>query len=867
MNTTTAATSSAAKIEMKHMQISTTARAPQHSLVTTAAGNYAPVLSPVESSVNRKAPVFSAYSSSRVGLFARDRKVVSYLEEKVNTYNSLRPASRQTLVAMWCLCMFALVFGVWNVASDDAYRIIWISILTAVNALVFSTWLLAWILRFDEGTPEMQEIGEAIREGSEGYFAVQYGTISRISGIFAFFIMLLYALRDNGPTGQHDSAIGSFTLAIITGSTFLVGAFCSALAGYSGMWVSVRANVRTASAARRCYNEALQLCFRGGAFSSVINVALAVGGISGIILMLRLIFPGIPLSKIPLLLVGYGFGASLVAMFAQLGGGIFTKGADVGADLIGKIEAGIPEDDPRNPAVIADLVGDNVGDCAGQCADLFESIAAEIISAMILGGALAHEARLPAAASTGFVLFPLGVHCMDLVVSSVGVMLVRTKRGMPDADSASGAAEDPLKIMIRSYLLICALGLLCFTGLCRWFLHVESAPDAWKYYSGCGAVGMLCSFLFVIITQYYTDYEYTQVKRIAEASVTGPATNIIAGLSVGLESTALPVLCISASIITSYHLGLATGISPEGARMSGLFGTAVATMGMLCTAVFILSMSSFGPIADNAGGIVEMSQQPEHVRAITDRLDAVGNVTKANTKGFSVGSASLACFLLFTAFMDEVSVYSGTTFESVDIAVPEVFVGGLIGAMVVFLFSSWAMESVGRAAQQVVKEVRRQFAENPGIMEFRAKPDYHTCVSIVSRAALREMIKPGLLSILSPVCVGILFRIVGYYQGKPLLGAEAIASFLVFSTVSGILMALFLNNGGGAWDNAKKYIETGAYGGKGSDTHKAAVVGDTVGDPCKDTAGPSIHVLIKLVSTVTMVLTPVFISSNKASAQ
>eukprot|EP00923_Selenidium_pygospionis_P027871 GHVN01050390.1.p2 GENE.GHVN01050390.1~~GHVN01050390.1.p2 ORF type:complete len:523 (-),score=58.92 GHVN01050390.1:4219-5607(-) len=449
---------------------------------------------------------------------------------------------------------------------------------------------------------------------------------------------------------------------------------------------------------------------------------------------------------------------------------------------------------------------------------------------------------------------------MDLIVSSIGLFLVRTKKGLPDADSASGAAEDPLKIMIRAYLITVGLGVISFAGLCRFFLYVETKPDAWINFAGCGAVGMATAFLFVIITQYYTDYEYPKVKRIAEASLTGPATNIIAGLSVGLESTALPVFIICFAIISAYYLGLNTGLSEPGHTMSGLFGTAVATMGMLSTAVFVLSMSSFGPIADNAGGIVEMSRQEEHVRAITDRLDAVGNVTKANTKGFSVGSASLACFLLFSAFLDEVSMYSNQQFTVIDLAVPEVFVGGLAGAALVFLFSAWAMEAVGRTAQEVVKEVRRQFREHPRIMDFEEKPDYGTCVAIVSRSALKEMIKPGLLSICSPIVVGLLFRFIGDQQGRPLLGAQVLASFLMFSTTTGILMALFLNNGGGAWDNAKKYIETGAFGGKGSDAHKAAVCGDTVGDPCKDTAGPSVHVLIKLVATVTMVLIPIFVS-------
>jgi len=364
----------------------------------------------------------------------------------------------------------------------------------------------------------------------------------------------------------------------------------------------------------------------------------------------------------------------------------------------------------------------------------------------------------------------------------------------------------------------------------------------------------------------YTDYEYSQVQGIAEASQTGPGTNIIAGLAVGMESTALPVVLIVFALVTAYNLGRWSKVAVgAGATLAGLFGTAVATMGMLSTAVFVLTMSSFGPIADNAGGIVEMSQQPERVRSITDRLDAIGNVTKANTKGFSVGSASLACFLLFRAFLDEVEVYTQETFEVVDLAIPEVFCGGLLGAMVVFLFSSMAFRAVGVAAHDVVKEVRRQFKERPGIMDYTDRPDYHRCVALVSKAALKRMVLPGLLSICSPMVVGFVFRQLGNQNGMPLLGVQAVAAFLMFSTSTGILMALFLNNAGGAWDNAKKYVEMGKYGGKGSDTHKAAVVGDTVGDPSKDTAGPSVHVLIKLVSTVTMVVIPLFVGPKQHS--
>eukprot|EP01016_Furgasonia_blochmanni_P042982 TRINITY_DN5774_c0_g1_i2.p1 TRINITY_DN5774_c0_g1~~TRINITY_DN5774_c0_g1_i2.p1 ORF type:complete len:546 (-),score=188.14 TRINITY_DN5774_c0_g1_i2:440-2077(-) len=506
-------------------------------------------------------------------------------------------------------------------------------------------------------------------------------------------------------------------------------------------------------------------------------------------------------------------------------------------------------------------VGDNVGDCAGQCADLFESISAEIISAMILGATLAEEAGFSYNEKVCFMLFPLALHCLDMFASSVGAAFVQTKPGLPEYDVTYGPMEDPLDIMKKGYKVAMLIGISGFVLISYLFLS-NSRSSSWINFALCGIVGCIVSYLFVEVTQYYTDYQYEPVKRIVQGSKTGPATNIIAGLSVGMESTALPVIIIAFGLITSYYLGEGSGIlNKEGHKIGGLFGTAIATMGMFCTGVFILSMSGFGPIADNAGGIAEMSQQPHSVRAITDRLDAVGNVTKANTKGYSVGSASMACFLLFSAYIDEVNFISPVRFTIVDITVPEVFIGGLLGSMCVFLFSSWAIRAVGNAAQDVIKEVRRQFKENPEILENKVLPNYKVCVEIVARAGLREMIRPGLLSVLSPICVGLTFRYVGEYQGRELLGAKVVAAFLMFSTSTGILMALFLNNGGGAWDNAKKFIETGAEGGKGSYVHKAAVCGDTVGDPCKDTAGPSIHILIKLLSTITLVLAPLFIQA------
>ncbi|KAM1274787.1 hypothetical protein ACFX2I_024609 [Malus domestica] len=499
--------------------------------------------------------------------------------------------------------------------------------------------------------------------------------------------------------------------------------------------------------------------------------------------------------------------------------------------------------------IIEIKVGDNVGDCAARGADLFESIAAEIISAMILGGTMAQHA-------SGFILFPLVVHSFDLVISSVGIFSIRGTRD----SSGKASSEDPMKILQRGYSVTILLAVLTFGASTRWLLYTEQAPSAWFNFALCGLVGIITAYVFVFITQYYTDYKHEPVRTLALASSTGHGTNIIAGVSLGLESTALPVLVISVSIISAYWLGQTSGLIDEnGIPTGGLFGTAVATMGMLSTAAYVLTMDMFGPIADNAGGIVEMSQQPESVREITDVLDAVGNTTKATTKGFAIGSAALASFLLFSAYMDEVAAFAREPFKQVDIAIPEVFVGGLLGSMLIFLFSAWACSAVGRTAQEVVKEVRRQFIERPGIMEYKEKPDYARCVAIVASASLREMIKPGVLAIISPIAVGIVFRIFGYYNGQPLLGAKVVASMLMFATVSGILMALFLNTAGGAWDNAKKYIETGVLGGKGSDCHKAAVTGDTVGDPFKDTAGPSLHVLIKMLATITLVMAPVFL--------
>lgn len=756
------------------------------------------------------------------------------------------------------LILLLLVFGgVFYIGAKTSPVIVFVFSVCIISFLL-SIHLTKWVLSKDEGPPEMVQISDAIRDGAEGFLRTQYGTISKMAVLLALVILSIYLFRTPSPQ-QEASGLGRSASAFITVAAFLLGALCSGIAGYVGMWVSVRANVRVSSAARRSAREALQIAVRAGGFSALVVVGMAVIGISILYatfyVWLDVDSPGsMKVTELPLLLVGYGFGASFVALFAQLGGGIYTKAADVGADLVGKVEQGIPEDDPRNPAVIADLVGDNVGDCAARGADLFESIAAEIISAMILGGTMAQRCKIED--PSGFILFPLVVHSFDLVVSSVGILSIRGTR----ESGLKASIEDPMAILQKGYSVSIVLAVLAFAASTRWMLYTEQAPSAWLNFALCGLVGIMTAYVFVWITKYYTDYKHEPVRTLALSSTTGHGTNIIAGVSLGLESTALPVLVISVSIVSAFWLGQSSGLLDEaGNPTGGLFGTAVATMGMLSTAGYILTMDMFGPIADNAGGIVEMSQQPESVREITDLLDAVGNTTKATTKGFAIGSAALASFLLFSAYMDEVSSFARESFKEVDIAIPEVFVGGLLGSMLIFLFSAWACSAVGRTAQEVVAEVRRQFIERPGIMDYTEKPDYGRCVAIVASASLKEMIKPGALAIVSPIAIGLIFRILGHYTGHPLLGAKVVAAFLMFATVSGILMALFLNTAGGAWDNAKKYIETGALGGKGSESHKAAVTGDTVGDPFKDTAGPSLHVLIKMLATITLVMAPVFL--------
>ena len=748
------------------------------------------------------------------------------------------------------------------VSKSNGQVWLWIALGVGVLALVAAFMLAKAVIAADAGTPDMQVISNAIREGAEAFLKRQYRTIGVIAVVLAVMVFVGYQLSPR--TSPY---------ALKTVVSFLMGAVCSALAGYTGMYCSIRANIRTASAARTSLNLALQMALRGGAVTGLVVVALSLLGVG----VLFLFFGGLDHPEtVPYQLVGFGFGASLVALFAQLGGGIYTKAADVGADLVGKVEAGIPEDDPRNPAVIADLVGDNVGDCAGRGADLFESTAAENVGAMILGAAL-----YPVFGVKG-ILFPLIVHAINLIASTVGVFVVKTRED-----------EDPMHALNKGFYVTSALALTGFAGAVYAMLNGPLVQPLWLL--GCGVIGLGTAFLFVWITEYYTESRYRPVKSIAEASLTGPATNIISGLAVGMETPALPVIAISAALLLSYYFGVQglAAVSGISDYAKGIYGTAIATMGMLSCAAYILAMDTFGPITDNAGGIIEMSHQPHEIRERTDKLDSAGNTTKALTKGYAIGSASLAAFLLFSAYLEEIKTIvtdkvahaggympPGWSFTNINLAQIPVFVGALLGAMLTYLFSSLAIKAVGRTAQMVVQDVRAQFKENPGIMEGTSKPDYARCVHIVTGAALKEMVLPGVLAVGLPVAVGLIFRhFSSSYQagaaifaagtilpvpaiaGVPvnLSGAEAVAGLLMVGTIAGVLLAMLMNNGGGAWDNAKKFIETGQYGGKKSDAHKAAIVGDTVGDPFKDTAGPSLHVLIKLLATITLVLAPLFV--------
>ncbi|MCR4393365.1 MAG: sodium-translocating pyrophosphatase [Dehalococcoidales bacterium] len=727
--------------------------------------------------------------------------------------------------------------------------IFWLVPAACAITVIFAIWLIISTLKRSTGTPEMKKVGDMIYEGAWAFLKRQYSTIGMISIIVAIIIAVIVGVL-HGEKGLNINdtsvTITAFGFAWRTGLAFLVGAVCSGIAGFIGMIIAVKSNVRCAAASQRSLNEAVQTAMRGAAVPGFLIVVLSLIGVT----IIFFAFGGASHPAVaPHLILGFGFGASFVALFAQLGGGIYTKAADMGADLVGKVEAGIPEDDPRNAAVIADLVGDNVGDCAGRGADLFESTAAENIGAMVLGIALYITTN-----QIGWILFPLVVRSFGLIACMIGLLAVRIR-----------GDENPMNALNRGYyvsVIISAIGMV----LTVWAM-LGSAPGGWGWLAGAGLIGILTSVVVVFVTQYYTEGRYRPVRSIVEASKTGPATNIVTGVSVGFESTVLTAIIIGVALLASYYLGTRALVGAEHLTpmASGAFGTAIATMGMLMTCAFILTEDTFGPITDNANGINEFAHAGSEVRRITDRLDAVGNTTKALTKGYAMVSAGLAAFLLFQAYLERVAILREIPFfENVNLAKPDVFVGALLAAMLVYFFCSLAIRAVSKTASKIIEEVRRQFRENPGIMKGTARPDYARAVDITARAALRGMIAPGLLPVLAPIVIGVVFNAIPLAAGYD--AAMVVASVLMVGTIGGILMASFMNNGGGAWDNAKKFIEdnqlkdeSGKILGKGSPAHAAAVVGDTVGDPFKDTAGPSVHVLVKLLATITLVMAPLFI--------